>query len=79
MSDRPPLSRQISALQAEILVRRKELDEEVRRGRVKDSQRTFILQSLEAAVDTLKWLQAIEPTLKQRLWNNDQAPAGGCW
>lgn len=66
-------------MNAELEIRRKELDESVRKGRTKPAEREFILESLEAIVDTLQWLARIEPILKQRLFNGDQAPVGGCW
>lgn len=79
MSERPTLRRQLSALQAEVALRRKELDEDVRRGRAKPSERDYVIESLEAAIGTLQWLQRVEPVIKQRLFNDDRAPAGGCW
>lgn len=79
MSQRPSLSRQITALNDEIHVRRQELDKEVRAGRRSRSQADYVIQSLEAIGDTLRWLQTIEPVLKQRLFNDDGPPAGGCW
>lgn len=74
-----PLSRTISAWNAEIMVRRKETEKEVRAGRMRESQRDFIIASLEAGLDQLKWLEANEACVKQRLFSGDQPPVGGCW
>lgn len=79
MSARPSLARQLCALNAEVLVRRKENEKEVRSGRKRQSVADFEIESLEAIVDTLRWLIAREATIKQRLFNDDRAPAGGCW
>lgn len=73
------LARQISALNAEIGRRRQETEREIRAGRMTASQRDFVMESLEAGLDTLQWLHRIEPVVKQRLFNNDAPPAGGCW
>lgn len=70
-----PLSRTISAWNAEIMLRRKEIEKEVRAGRMRESQREFIIASLEAGVDQLKWLEANESLIKQRLFNGDLPPA----
>lgn len=79
MSDGPSLSRQISALNAEILVRRVELERDVRAKRLSRAQADYTIESLEACVDTLKRLQAQARMIKQRLFNDDAPPAGGCW
>ena len=79
MSDQIPLSRQISALQAELTIRRKEMDEEVRRGRMKESARQYTIESLEAAIGTLQRLQGRARIINQRTFNGDEAPVGGCW
>lgn len=75
MSDRPSLARQISALNAEILVRKKELEKEVRGGK-RQSVADFEIAQLEAIGDTLRWLQANERTIKQRLFNDDRSTGG---
>ena len=79
MSGRPSLARQISALNAEILVRRVELERDVRAGRLSRSQADYTIESLEAIGDTLRWMQRVERTVKQRLFNDDKEPIGGCW
>ncbi|WP_020179687.1 hypothetical protein [Methylopila sp. M107] len=79
MSAGPSLSRQISALNAEIEVRKRETELEVRAGRMKMSQRAYVIESLEAAADTLRFLERNRNHIAQRLWNGDVAPAGGCW
>ena len=79
MSARPSLSRQITALNGEIHVRRQELDKDVRAGRTTRAQADYVIESLEAIGDTLRWFQRVERIVKQRLFNGDDAPVGGCW
>ncbi|PZU43894.1 MAG: hypothetical protein DI566_13305 [Microbacterium sp.] len=79
MSDRPSLARQISALNAEIAERRVELERDVRAGRLSRSQADYTIESLEAIGDTLRELQKRSRMIRQRLFNDDQEPIGGCW
>ena len=79
MSARPTLSRQITALNGEIHVRRQQLDKDVRAGRTTRSQADYVLESLEAIGDTLRGLQDSSRIIKQRLFNDDEPPVGGCW
>lgn len=74
-----PLVRQLTALNGEIAVRKRELEKDVRDGRMRQSEAEYVIASLEAIGGTLNWLLSIEPVLKQRLFNGDVAPAGGCW
>ncbi|WP_020179824.1 hypothetical protein [Methylopila sp. M107] len=75
----PSLYRQLTALNAEIEHRKRETESAVRAGRMKPSERAYIIESLEAAGDTFRWLLRVEPHLKQRLFNDDKPPVGGCW
>ncbi|WP_020185911.1 hypothetical protein [Methylopila sp. 73B] len=58
------LTRQITAMHGEITIRRRELLEEVRRGRAKEAQAAYAIESLEAVVETLKWLQQNETKIR---------------
>ena len=79
MSETVPLSRQISALNAEILIRKGEHAAAIRRGTMRRSEADYAIESLEAAADTLRRLQARSRHINQRMFNDDVAPVGGCW
>jgi hypothetical protein len=75
VSGRPSLDRQIAGMHAEIKVRRDEL----RRSKARESEVAYTVETLEAVVATLRWLKAHEPLIRQRLFNGDLPPEGGCW